>query len=95
LKASNSVIHNGDYVFVERDKPPNMNREEGYGFVVAVLSPENIRDPPTVHVHYEIDNDVHLHDPLRDVTIADYWEIFSKVSRKGGSYFMTRSGFGG
>eukprot|EP00979_Chaetoceros_neogracilis_P017506 scaffold10225_cov232-Chaetoceros_neogracile.AAC.1 len=68
-----------------------MNREEGYGFVVAVLSPENIRDPPTVHVHYEIENDVHLHDPLRDVTIADYWEIFSKVSRKGGSYLEEQS----
>jgi hypothetical protein len=94
LKASNSFTYNGDYVFVERDTPPNMNREEGYGFVVGGCR-ENTRDPPTVNVHYEIDNDVHLHDPLRDVTIGDYGEIFSKVSRKGGSYFMTRSGFGG
>eukprot|EP00979_Chaetoceros_neogracilis_P017907 scaffold10532_cov449-Chaetoceros_neogracile.AAC.24 len=28
--------------------------EEGYGFVVAVYSPENTRDPPTVNVHYDI-----------------------------------------
>ena len=54
MKASNSFIHNGDYVFVERDKSPNMKREDGYGFVVAVYSPENTRDPPTVNVHYEI-----------------------------------------
>ena len=84
LKASNSVIHNGDYVFVERDKSPNMNREEGYGFVIAVHPPENTGDPPTVNVRYEIDNTVHMHVPLRDVTISDYGEVFSKVSRGGG-----------
>ena len=85
LKVSNSVIHNGDYVLVERDKSPNMNREEGYGFVIAVHPPENTGDPPTVNVRYEIDNTVHMHVPLRDVTISDYGEVFSKVSRGGGS----------
>jgi len=29
-------------------------REEGYGFVVAVNSLEDTRDPPIVNVHYEI-----------------------------------------
>jgi hypothetical protein len=61
-----------------------MNREEGYdGFVVAVHSPENTGDPPTKNARYEIDNAVHMHVPLRDVTIADYGEIFSKVSMVG------------
>eukprot|EP00979_Chaetoceros_neogracilis_P007876 scaffold1700_cov286-Chaetoceros_neogracile.AAC.2 len=85
LEVSNSVIHNGDYVFVERDKSPNMNREEGYGFVVAVHSPDNTEDPTTVNVRYDMDNTIHMHVPLRDVTIADLGEVFSKVSRGGGS----------
>jgi hypothetical protein len=33
-----------------------MNREEGYGFVVAVHSPDNTEDPPTVDVSYDMDN---------------------------------------
>jgi hypothetical protein len=51
--------------------------------VVAVHSPENSGDPPTKNARYEIDNAVHMHVPLRDVTIADYGEIFSKVSMVG------------
>jgi hypothetical protein len=85
LTASKYVIHHGDYVFVERDKSPNMNREEGYGFVVAVHSPDNTEDPPTVNVRYDMDNTLNMHVPFRDVTIADLGEVFSKVSRGGGS----------
>jgi hypothetical protein len=55
--------YNGDYVFVEREKFSNMNRKEGYGFVVAVHSPENTGDPPTKYVRYEIDYAVHIYVP--------------------------------
>jgi hypothetical protein len=32
-----------------------------------------------------MDNTIHMHVPFRDVTIADLGEVFSKVSRGGGS----------
>jgi len=75
-----STLTVGDFVEVEGDTSPAMNRERGCGFITKILV-EDACGTLSATVKYLLDGKSRSSIPLSDITVKDYQAYFSVMNR--------------
>ena len=75
-----SALTVGDFVEVEGDTSPGMNRECGCGFITEILL-EDASGALSATVKYLLDGKSRSNIPLSDITVKDYQAYFSGMNR--------------
>ena len=76
---STPTIRVGEFVSVESDFSPGMNRESGTGFIAEIMETES--HEMFASVKYELDQKVRKQIPLNAMTVVDYHVIFSNEKK--------------